>query len=107
MPSLEDDVRQSAERPAAQPRAAVSVLNCVRTRRRGLASLRRASHAKATKELVAKADGCSGLILIQASPCDLPIIGRLLQGKCATAQEEDRCDSTTASTATIAASIYT
>jgi hypothetical protein len=51
--------------------------------------------------------GCTRLILIQASPCDRPIIGRLSQGKCANAQEEDRCDSTTSSTDTIAGSICT
>jgi len=42
-----------------------------------------------------------------ALPLYLLIASRLAQGKCATAQEEDRCDSTTTSTVTIAELIST
>jgi hypothetical protein len=53
----------------------------------------------APRRQVQPGDSHSGLPLL------LLIIGRLAQGTCATAQEEDRCDSTTVSTVTIAESI--
>jgi hypothetical protein len=64
-----------------------------------------ASAATDLKSQNAVAVGSNAMILIQASPCRLLTASRLAQGSCATAQEEDRCDSTTASTVTIAESI--